>query len=30
MFGVPLVLALFGIVRFYVKRRKKKSGTVEL
>jgi gliding-associated putative ABC transporter substrate-binding component GldG len=30
MFGIPLVLALFGIARFYVKRRKKKSGTVEL
>ncbi len=30
MFGVPLVLALFGIVRFYVRRRKKKSGPVEL
>jgi hypothetical protein len=30
MFGVPLLLALFGIARFYVKRRNKKSGTVEL
>ncbi len=30
MFGVPLLLALFGIVRFYVRRRKKKSGPVEL
>lgn len=29
MFGVPLVVALFGIVRFYVRRRKKKSA-VEL
>ena len=29
MFGVPLALALFGIVRFYVRRRKKKSA-VEL
>lgn len=30
MFGVPLVLALFGIARFYVRRRKKKTGTVNL
>jgi gliding-associated putative ABC transporter substrate-binding component GldG len=30
MFGVPLVVVLFGIVRFYVKRRNKKRAVVEL
>jgi len=30
MFGVPLALALFGIVRFYLKKGRKKNGTVEL
>jgi ABC-type uncharacterized transport system involved in gliding motility auxiliary subunit len=29
MFGVPLVVALFGVVRFYVRRRKKKSAALD-